>query len=81
MFRLFTYERETYLKHYNQRSNVESTMNMIKSKFRDHTMAKDTTAMGNEVLCKILCHNIVVLISAMYELGVKPEFEGTIATA
>jgi hypothetical protein len=27
-----------------------------------------------EALCKILCHNICCLISAMYELGINPEF-------
>ena len=29
----------------------------------------------NEALVKILCHNICVLIQAMYALGVEPEFE------
>ena len=28
----------------------------------------------NETLTKILCHNIVVLIAAMYEFGINPEF-------
>ena len=28
----------------------------------------------NEALVKILCHNICVLIQAMYALGVEPEF-------
>ena len=30
----------------------------------------------NEALVKILCHNICVLIQAMYALGVEPEFGG-----
>ena len=33
-------------------------------------------AMTNEVLCKILCHNICCLIQAMYELGIEPTFWG-----
>lgn len=30
----------------------------------------DRTAALNEVLCKIVCHNICILISAMFELGI-----------
>ena len=32
--------------------------------------------MVNEVLVKVLCYNITVLISAMFELGVEPVFTG-----
>jgi hypothetical protein len=30
--------------------------------------------MKNEVLCKILCHNICCVIQEMYELGIEPTF-------
>jgi hypothetical protein len=30
--------------------------------------------MVNETLCKVLCHNLVVLIHEMYELGIDPVF-------
>jgi hypothetical protein len=30
--------------------------------------------MKNETLCKFLCHNLVVLIHEMHELGIDPEF-------
>jgi hypothetical protein len=30
--------------------------------------------MVDETLCKILCHNLVVLIHEMCELGIDPEF-------
>ena len=33
-----------------------------------------TIAQVNEVLCKLLCHNICVLISSIYELGLEPTF-------
>ncbi len=62
------------MQHYHQRSNVESTFSMIKAKFRDHVRSKSDVAMANEVLCKIVCHNICVLIQEMYELGIEPEF-------
>ena len=47
---------------------------MIKAKFRDHVRSKTDIAMKNEVLCKVLCHNICCLISAIYELGITPDF-------
>jgi hypothetical protein len=30
--------------------------------------------MKNETMCKILCHNLVVLIHEMHELGIEPVF-------
>jgi hypothetical protein len=30
--------------------------------------------MVNETLCKVLCHNLVVLIHETYELGIDPVF-------
>ena len=47
---------------------------MIKAKFRDHVRSKTDVAMKNEALCKVLCHNIGCLISAIYELGITPTF-------
>jgi hypothetical protein len=61
---------------YHKRSNIESTIGMIKAKFRDHVRSKTDVAMKNEVLCKILCHNICCLVSAMYELNITPTFTG-----
>ena len=74
MFHYFMYNREEFLKHYHKRSNVESTFSAMKRKFGDSVRSKTDTAMVNEVLCKILCHNLVVLIHEMQELGVEPLF-------
>ena len=71
-FRFFSMYREEYLQCYHKRSNVESTFSMIKRKHGDSVRSKTDVAMKNEVLCKILCHNICCLISAMYELGIEP---------
>lgn len=73
-FHFFSFHREDFLKHYHKRSNIESTFSMIKRKFGDFIRSKTDTAMKNEVLLKVLCHNICCLISAMYELGVAPVF-------
>jgi len=62
------------LAHYHQRSNVETTVMMIKTKFGDAVRSKSDVAAKNEVLAKVLCHNICCLISAIYELGIDPVF-------
>jgi transposase len=74
MFHYFAFRQEEFMSHYHKRSNVESTFGMIKAKFRDHVRSKGEVAMMNEVLCKIVCHNICVLIQEMYELGIEPAF-------
>jgi hypothetical protein len=42
---------------------------------------KTDVAMVNETLCKILCHNLVVLIHEMCELGIDPVFWPIAATS
>jgi transposase len=74
MFHYYQFNREQFLQHYHKRSNVESTFSMIKAKFRDHVRSKTDVAMVNEVLCKILCHNICCLIQESYELGIDTVF-------
>ncbi len=66
---------ELFLKHYHQRSNVESTFSMIKRKFLPYVRSKSDQAQNNEVLCKVVCHNASVLCNAMFELDVNVEFE------
>lgn len=74
MFHYFQFNRDEFLRHYHKRSNVESTFSMIKAKFRDHVRSKTDVAMVNEVLCKIICHNICCLIQETHELGIDPKF-------
>jgi transposase len=75
MYGFFYYRRDEFMARYHQRSNIESTFSMIKRKFGDSLRTKTDTAMVNEVLCKVLAHNLVVLIHALYELGVNRIFE------
>jgi hypothetical protein len=46
----------------------------MKRKFGNYVRAKNSVAQENEVLCKALCHNLVVLIHEMFELGIKVDF-------
>lgn len=74
MFYYFQLNNEDFLEHYHKRSNAESSVMMIKSKFGDRVRSKTWTAQVNEVLCKVICHNIVCVIHEMHELGINPDF-------
>jgi len=74
LFHFFQFHRSEFLASYHARSNVESTFSMVKAKFRDSVRSKTDTAMKNEVLLKLLCHNIVVVHQAIIELGIAPTF-------
>jgi transposase len=74
MYHHFMANRDEFLQHYHQRSNVETAIGMVKAKFGDKLKSKNKVAQYNELLCKLICHNIVVLIQEMHELGVKPTF-------
>jgi transposase len=74
MYFKFMLQREEFLQHYHKRSNVESTFSAIKRKFGDSVKSKTDVAMRNEVLCKILAHNLCVCIMEWYTLGIEPFF-------
>jgi hypothetical protein len=76
MFHLYNLNRDEYLNHYHKRSNVETTNMMIKSKFGDSIRSKTDTAMVNEALAKVLCHNLCCLVQSHYELGINATFWG-----
>jgi transposase len=74
LWHYFHLHREQFLSRYHQRSNVESTFSMIKRKFGDSVRSKTDVAMRNEVLAKLVCHNIVCVIHEMHEQGIEPAF-------
>ncbi len=74
MYHYYHYRRDEFLAHYHKRSNVESTFAAIKAKFGERIRSKTDAAQINEMLLKILCHNICVVIQSMYELGIEPTF-------
>ena len=74
MYHYYNFNRSEFLAHYHKRSNVETTFAMIKAKFGGAVRSKTPVAQVNEVLVKILCHNICVLIQSVYELGIEPIF-------
>lgn len=74
MFHYFQFNKEEYMAHYHKRSNVETVFSMIKTKFGGNVRSKTDVAMMNEALCKVICHNICVLIQETHGLGIDISF-------
>lgn len=74
MYNYFMLNRDEFLQHYHLKSNVETTFSMIKAKFSETIKSKTKTAQANELLLKILCHNLVVLVEEAVRLGFMPKF-------
>ena len=74
----FILNQTAFLRRYHLRSNSETVFSMVKGKFGDSVRAKSETGQVNEILLEFLCHNVVVLVHAMYDLGLQPQFESQI---
>jgi transposase len=74
MYHLFMHRREEYMDHYHKRSNIETAYSMIKGKFGSSLRSRSDTGQINEALCKVLAHNICVLVQATHELDIEPTF-------
>lgn len=71
MFHLFALNSQEYREAINRQAQVESTFSMIKVKFTEKIYSKNSVGQMNEVLCKVLCHNLCVLIYWLYQFGVE----------
>ncbi len=78
---MFREEHWRFLAHYNKRNNVETVFSMIKANFGGYLRGRDERARINEVLAKVLCHNLCVLIQAVHELGIEPRFDAVVSPA
>lgn len=77
----FTLKSADFLAHYHRRSNAETAMWMIKSKFGAAVRSKKSIAQINEVLCKVLCHNLTCIVHAIAEFGIDVDFAAKPETA
>jgi hypothetical protein len=72
MLYLYKTRHPRFMERYYLRNNVEASFASMKEKFGGRLRSKSTTGQFNEVLCKVLCHNICVLIHSMYQSGINP---------
>jgi transposase len=74
MYKFFKNNQEEYMRRYHLRSNAESGMRMIKARFGDLTNIKDEVGAKNDILVKVLCHNLCVLCQEIIFLGIPCDF-------
>ena len=74
MYAHFSLRSEDYLNRYHRRSNAETVFDMIKAKFNGSVRSKLATAQVNEVLCKVICHNLCRIVHAVAEFGIDVDF-------
>jgi transposase len=74
LFHAFSMERGKFLARYHQRSNVETVFSMIHARFGKSLRSRHDTAQKNEVLLKVLLHNLACLVMAAHEIGLSPSF-------
>lgn len=74
MFRYFRDHQEEFMQHYHKRSNIESCWSMIKARFGMSIKCKKEVAQDNEILLKILCHNLCVLIQEIFLNNIEVDF-------
>jgi transposase len=74
LYYFFKLHNDKFKAFYHQRSNVETTFSMIKRKFGEKLKCKTEKAQINELLCKVLCHNLCCVVQSIYELGIETDF-------
>lgn len=73
-FKFFKENKERYILHYHKRSNIESAFSMIKRKFGTNVKCKKDTSQDNEILAKVLAHNICVLVQELFLSNIELNF-------
>ena len=74
MYKYFKEHPQDFLESYHKRSNVETTFYMIKQKFGSDLKTKSFVGQQNEILCKVLSHNICCLIAEYFAQGLNLNF-------
>jgi transposase len=74
LFHWFAMNRETFVKRYSLRSNVETCFSMLKMKFGGTLRSKTSVAQTNEALTRCIAHNLCCLVQSFFEFGIVPEF-------
>ncbi len=74
LYHFYAGNQQWFRERYHKRSNSETTNAMIKTKFGERLRSRTEVAQYNELLCKVVCHNICVTIQSMYEFGIEPSF-------
>lgn len=72
MIRMWQEQPERFSKEYHLRSNVESVFSMMKTTLLDGISSKTIISQKNELLIRVICHNLSVVIDAIFRFGIDP---------
>jgi len=75
MYEYFSEHKEEFMEHYHKRSNAESGFFMIKERFGSSVRCKKSISQDNEILLKVLCHNICVLVQEIFLNNIDVDFK------
>ena len=74
MVRMWKEKKALWNPLYHRRSKVENTFYRIKIKYGEYVRGKLDQTQTNEIMCKIIAHNLGVLSQGMLQFGVQPGF-------
>ena len=74
MVAFFRLHRAEFDAVYHKRSNFESVNSAIKRRFGEALRSRTVTSRTNELLCKLIAYNLVVLVQQLHFLGVEDEW-------
>ena len=74
MWCLFQFKADEFLRSYHRRSNVESAIGSIKARCGGLVRSKTAAAQCNEVLAKVLLHNLACVVHAIEKYGIGVSF-------
>jgi transposase len=74
MWCLFQLKADEFLRSYHRRSNVESAIGSIKARCGGLVRSKIAAAQCNEVLAKVLLHNLACVVHAIEKYGIGVAF-------
>lgn len=72
LLHFYSFHQSEFHERYKYRSNVETAFSAIKMKFGDGLRSFDERGQINELLAKIVCHNLSVVVKSIYELEIEP---------
>lgn len=72
MINLWKLKPDIFHKNYHLRSRSENVFSMMKITLLDGISSKTSVSQNNELLIRVICHNLSVIIEAIFKFGIDP---------
>jgi len=74
MVNLWKTNEAKFRESYGKRNNVESTFSSMKMKYLSFIRSKKPVSQKSKILTRVCCHNFSMLVRAIFELDLRPDF-------